>query len=89
MFTEDFDIAEGLIYLKYIYNVISKMVYTNVREDIPLENLVYSTLNSLIRNYKTNHEIDKHIFSRFPQKKLEKIEQVCQLVIILKFIIIL
>lgn len=76
MCTDDFNIAEGLIYLKYIYNIISKMIYTNVREDIPLETLVYGTLNSVIRNYKTNHKIDKHLFTKFPPKKLEKIEQV-------------
>lgn len=76
MCTDDFNIAEGLIYLKYIYNIISKMVCTNVREDIPLENLMYGILNSLIRNYKTNHKIDKHIFPKYSPKKLEKIELV-------------
>lgn len=76
MYTDDFNIAEGLIYLKYIHNVVRKIILSNLREDIPLDNLVYNTLNKLIRNYKLNHEIDKKVFSRFPPSKLKKIEQV-------------
>lgn len=76
MCTDDFNTAEGLIYLKYIHNIISKMVYTNVRDDVPLENLMYGVLNSLIRNYKTNHKIDRQFFCKFPPKKLERIELV-------------
>lgn len=75
-FTNDFDSAEGLIYLKYVYNVIRKSIYSNVKDEIPLDNLVYNKFNTLIRNYKENHEIDKTLFSRFTPSKIKKIEQV-------------
>lgn len=76
MYTNDFDVAEGLIYLKYIHNVISKLIYSNVKDEIPLDHLVYNKLNTLIRSYKQTHKIDKTVFSRFPPNKLKKIEEV-------------
>lgn len=78
--TDDFYIAEALIYLKYLHNVVSKQIYSNVRHDIPLENLVYNKVVKIIRYYIEDHEIDKTIFYRFPPNKLKKIELVSSLI---------
>lgn len=80
MNTDDFYVAEGLIYLKYIHNVVKKQIYSSVRDDIPRDNLVYRKLIEVIRYYIENHELDKQFFYRFPPNKLKKIELVRQFV---------
>lgn len=76
MNTDDFYVAEALIYLKYIHNVVKKQIYSNIRDDIPKDNLVYRKLIEVIRYYMRNHVLDKHFFYRYPPNKLKKIEQV-------------
>lgn len=76
VYTDNFSRAEGLFYLRYLYNVIRKLIYSNKQDDVPLDNLVYNALNRLVRNFRRNHQIDKKIFSKFSPNKLDKIEQV-------------
>lgn len=55
---------------------MKKIIYSNVQDDIPLDDLVHNTLNRIVKNYQRNHVVEKKIFSRYPQNKLNKIKQV-------------
>lgn len=75
-YADDINTAKGLIYLKYLQDVIKKQVTAKIKDDIPLDETVYKVLISAIRGYKENQVVDKRIFSRLPQSQLAKIQQV-------------
>ncbi|XP_018561947.1 activating signal cointegrator 1 complex subunit 3 isoform X3 [Anoplophora glabripennis] len=75
---EDISIAKGLIYLKYLYDVIKRQVTAKIKDDIPLDDVVYKALINAVKDYKKNQVVDKRIFSRLPQSHLDKIQQVLE-----------
>lgn len=81
-YTEDISIAKGLIYLKYLHDIVKRQVAAKITDDIPLNDIVYKVLINVVRNYKETQVVDKRTFSRLPQSHLEKIQQVYSFIIV-------
>ncbi|KAJ8967760.1 hypothetical protein NQ314_002643 [Rhamnusium bicolor] len=80
-YADDINIAKGLIYLKYLHNVIKKQIVARINDDVPLEDIVYRVLINVVKNYMKNRELNRQVFSRLPQSHLEKIKEVLENII--------
>nr|CAH7750403.1 unnamed protein product [Callosobruchus chinensis] len=77
-YTADPNIAEGLLYLKYIHDVVKKQMTAQIQDDVPIQEIVYNVVNKVVRKYKLYREIDKDVLCKLPQSHIEKIAQVLE-----------
>lgn len=68
--------VEGLVYLKYLKNIIKKQILVRIQDDIPLNTVICNVLIRLVRDYHQNRVLDKQLFSGVPQLHLKEIEKV-------------
>ncbi|XP_056637201.1 activating signal cointegrator 1 complex subunit 3-like isoform X1 [Diorhabda sublineata] len=74
-YADNFQTAQGLMYLKYLHDVVKQQVSSKIQDDIPLENIINDILIDLVKYYKENGVVNKQVFSRLPQSHIQKIEK--------------
>ncbi|XP_072381205.1 activating signal cointegrator 1 complex subunit 3-like isoform X2 [Diabrotica undecimpunctata] len=77
-YADNIHTAHGLVYLKYLQDVIKKQVISKIQDDIPVENVVYEKVLQLVKAYKENGVFIKNVFSRLSQSHLQNIEKVLE-----------
>ncbi|KAJ8934565.1 hypothetical protein NQ318_017264 [Aromia moschata] len=71
-YADDSDIVKGLIYLKYLHDVIKKEVVAKIKDEIPIDDLVYKVLVNITKDYMESHVVNKHFFLEVTTKLFGK-----------------
>ncbi|CAG9864266.1 unnamed protein product, partial [Phyllotreta striolata] len=80
-YADDNSIAEGLVYLDCLKDVVRKQVFMKNQED-PLNSIeVYNRLLKLVRDYHENRVLNYQEFTRLSQNHLEKIEKALEMLV--------
>lgn len=71
------------MYLKYLRDIVSKQISAKIEGEAPLEESTYEYVVKILKEYKHRRHFKKQFFCKMSASSLEKINEVCTIMIFL------